>query len=183
MLTIFTIGHSNQPAAEFDALLKQHDIQCVIDVRSKPRARFGQFNRKPLETRLQALGIDYLYLGDSLGGHPDPDEFYEGGRVVYDRVAGLREFRLGINRVVDEGEHRRIALMCAEEDPSKCHRHPLLARMLVERGVAVHHIRRTGATIDATALVDVADSQLSIFELDGEDPTWISPKRIRRRQL
>ena len=181
MPTVFTIGHSNQPAAEFDALLAKHNIQCVIDVRSKPRSRFGQFNRNALERRLATSGIDYLYLGDNLGGHPDPDEFYEGGHVVYERVSGLRPFRLGIDRVVKECEQRRIVLMCAEEDPAECHRHPLLARMLVERGVEVLHVRRDGSVRDATTLIDEADAQLPFFELGGEDLTWVSPKRIRRQ--
>lgn len=183
MPTVFTIGHSNQPAAEFDALLEKYNIQCLIDVRSKPRSRFGQFNRKALETRLSGRGIEYLYLGDELGGHPDPDEFYEGGHVVYERVAGLREFRRGIGRVIDESEQRRLVLMCAEENPADCHRHPLLARMLVERGVEVLHMRRDGSFQDATKMVESVDPRLPLFELAGEDLTWRSPKRIRRRGL
>lgn len=181
MPTVFTIGHSNQSADEFDALLKQHNIHCVIDVRSKPRSRFGQFNRKALETRLGGLRIAYIYLGDELGGHPDPDEFYEGGYVVYERVAGLREFRRGIGRVIDESEQQRLVLMCAEEDPAACHRHPLLARMLVEHNVEVLHIRSDGSLQDATKMAEQADSRVPLFELDGEDYTWVSPKQIRRR--
>ena len=181
MPTVFTIGHSNQPAAEFDALLEKHRIHCVVDVRSKPQSRFGQFNRKALETRLRGLSIGYLYLGDELGGHPDPDEFYEGGYVVYERVANLRPFRRGIGRVADESEQRCLALMCAEEDPAKCHRHPLLARMLVERGIEVLHLRRDGSVQDATKMAGEVDPRLPLFEPAGEDLTWRSPKQIRRR--
>jgi uncharacterized protein (DUF488 family) len=35
--------------------------------------------------------------------------------------------------------------MCAEEDPSHCHRRLLITRTLVGRGVAVLHIRGSGA--------------------------------------
>lgn len=181
MPTVFTIGHSNQPAAAFDTLLQSFHVQCVVDVRSKPQSRFGQFNRKALEIRLSGLGIDYLYLGDELGGHPDPDEFYEGGYVVYERVASLRQFRRGISRIIDESEQRCLALMCAEEDPAECHRHPLLARMLVERGIEVLHVRRDGSVQDATRMAEEVGSLLPLFEPPGEDLTWRSPKQIRRR--
>ena len=78
--TIFTIGHSNQSKAEFLELLITHKIECVIDVRSRPRAWRGYFNRKPLEVTLANLGIEYLYLGEYLGGHPEDENLYVDGR-------------------------------------------------------------------------------------------------------
>ena len=94
MSTVFTIGHSNQSAAEFVALLMMHGIERVVDVRSKPTSRFHHFKREPLTERLRGIGIDYLYLGDQLGGHPDSDDFYVGGRVAYERMAVLSGFVL-----------------------------------------------------------------------------------------
>src|SRR3989442_15928815 len=45
--TVFTIGHSNLEFARFVALLKQHDIQAVADVRSSPYSQYNpQFNRE-----------------------------------------------------------------------------------------------------------------------------------------
>ena len=181
MATVFTIGHSNQPSAEFIALVANHNIEIVVDVRSKPYSRFRHFNREPLAERLRSAGIDYLHLGDQLGGHPDPDDFYVGGRVAYERVAALPGFRRGIAQVVDESAKHCVVLMCAEEDPAKCHRHPLLARMLVERGIEVLHLRRNGSIQDATSMAKQANPQMALFEPDGEDLTWRSPKRIRRR--
>ena len=181
MTTVFTIGHSNQPAGSFDDLLIKQGIERLVDVRSKPRSRFGQFNRRALERRLPDLGISYLYLGDLLGGHPEEDEFYVNGRVVYERIASTREFRRGIKRVIQEGEKNRIVLMCAEEDPAECHRHPLLALALIESGVQVLHLRRNGTTHDASATIEQANAQLPLLEPVGEDLTWQSPKRIRPR--
>ncbi len=180
MPTIFTIGHSNQPADGFLALLRDHSIECVVDVRSKPYSRFRHFNRESLRRRLNNQGLDYLYLGSELGGHPEGDDFYESHRVAYERIAALPEFRRGIKQVIDESEQRRIALMCTEEDPAKCHRHPLLARTLLERGVTVLHLRRDGSIQDATTMIDPTSPQLPLFEPPGEDLTWRSPKIIRR---
>ena len=181
MPTIFTIGHSNQKAAHFVELLEKYSIECVVDVRSKPYSRFHHFNREPLEKRLAELDIDYLYLGDDLGGHPEDKELYENERVVYERVAALRGFRREIRNVADKSGQVRLALMCSEENPEKCHRHPLLADALKKRGVKVVHLRRDGTSQDAESITEPVSSQMPLLELGGEDLSWNSPKRIRPR--
>ncbi len=181
MSAMFTIGHSNQPADHFVELLRKFKVECLVDVRSKPYSRFRHFNREPLSKRLNGIGISYLYLGHELGGHPENEDLYVAGRVTYERVVALREFRRGINRVIDEGEQHCVALMCTEENPAKCHRHPLLARMLMEHGITVLHIRRDGSVQDASGIGDGTGRQLALLEPPGEDFTWHSPKVIRRR--
>ena len=179
MPTVFTIGHSNQPADEFVALLVNRDIEYLLDVRSRPNSRFHRFKREPLSWRLSTLGIYYLYVGDQLGGYPESADYYVDGRVAYERVAALRGFRLGIDRVVDLCEQHSLVLMCSQENPVDCHRHPLLASALIERGIEVLHLRRDGSVQDAAALTVQASQQMPLFELVGEDLTWRSPKRIR----
>ena len=181
MCTVFTIGHSNQSANTFDSLLAMYRIEQVVDVRTKPYSRFRHFNREPLKKRLVDRGIDYLFLGDLLGGHPESDELYFNGRVAYQRVAALPGFRRGIKQVVAASEEHRLALMCTEEDPAKCHRHPLLASALLERNLRVLHVRRDGSIQAADSMTEQTNLQLPLFEPVGEDRTWHSPKRIRRR--
>ena len=180
--TVSTIGHSNHTAVEFVRLLKKNNIEVIIDVRSKPYSSYSRhFNREALRRRLKGYGIEYLYLGDRLGGHPESDEFYEEGRVVYERLAALPEFRRDIRKVVEESEKHRLTLMCAEENPSQCHRHTLLATALLERGLKVIHIRGSGTTQDASEMTegDKDNEQIPLFETPGEDLSWQSPKRIR----
>ena len=181
--TVYTIGHSNQPGAEFLGLLKAQDIELVVDARSRPRSRFSpQFNRKAIQNQLEAQGIQYKYMGDELGGHPSQDNLYNArGRVVYERVATLPDFRRGIKKIVELSDQHTLALMCTEEDPMKCHRHPLLALALVERSVRVLHMRRKGSVQDASELNEPINPQLALVEPTGEDMTWESPKRIRPR--
>ena len=181
MSAIYTIGHSNQPADEFVSLLMRYEIECVVNVRSKPYSRFRHFNREPLKDRLVSSGFDYQYLGDQLGGHPEQDDLYENGKVAYERLAALSVFRRGIKQVCDESEKRCLALMCTEENPVECHRHPLLARILVERGLQVMHVRRDGSAQDAVAIAEQTSLQLPLLEPVGEDLTWQSPKQIRPR--
>lgn len=178
---MFTIGHSNEPLDEFIGLLTAQAIDLVVDVRSKPQSRFfPHFNRRALGDHLVECGIEYEYMGDELGGHPPEKELYdEKGHVVYERVAKLRRFRNGIKTIARLCEQRRVALMCTEEVPAKCHRHPLLAVMLLERDVNVLHIRRDGSLQDAGELLRQDIAQLPLVEPPGEDSGWHSPKRIR----
>ena len=68
-MDIYTIGHSNHAIGQFIELLKQHDIEALVDVRRFPSSRrLPHFNRPELATALQEHGIEYLWL-KSLGGH------------------------------------------------------------------------------------------------------------------
>ena len=181
MPTVYTIGHSNQSLDEFVALLMKQSITLLIDVRSKPRSRFPHFNRKALEKRLPDHHIKYLYLGDHLGGHPQSDDLYVDGRVIYERIAILPGFRRQLKRVVEESDQHCLVLMCVEENPIECHRHPLLATALMQRRVQVLHLRRDGSAEDAELMTEQLSLQIPLLEPEGEDLTWKSPKRIRRR--
>ena len=143
---VLTVGHSNHALEAFVALLLQHGVTALADVRSAPYSRFNpQFNRKALDASLETLGIEYAFMGRALGGRPDDPSCYEDGRVRYDRLAETPLFLEGLERIVDGAQRQRIALMCAEKEPLDCHRSILVGRSLVERGVAVAHILADGA--------------------------------------
>ena len=75
---IFTIGHSTHPIDEFLALLAQHDIRCLVDVRTQPYSRWNpQFNRELLAAALEDAGVRYVDMGRSLGGRPDQADLYD----------------------------------------------------------------------------------------------------------
>lgn len=145
-LTIYSVGHSNQSLARFIELLQRHAIQSLVDVRSAPYSRYvPHFNRPELEEAVERHGIRYVYLGDELGGRPPGDEYYdELDHVLYSRVATAPYFLRGLERLTDEGAIYRSAVMCSEEDPTTCHRHLLIARVLETQGVRVLHIRANG---------------------------------------
>lgn len=142
---IFTIGHSTHRDEAFLALLRQHSIEAVADVRSSPFSRFNpQFNREALEQCLEANGIRYVFLGKELGARSDDPCCYDHGRVQYGRLAQTPLFQSGLNRVVQGAERYRVALMCAEKEPLECHRTLLVAKALAERGQPVLHIHSDG---------------------------------------
>lgn len=145
-LEIYTIGHSNHDLEKFIKLLKGHRIDIVADVRSKPYSRFSpQFNRQSLEKQLKSRQIEYLFPGNALGGRPERKEFYdETGVVDYKLISRSSEFTEAIRRVLPELGRKRVALMCAEENPTDCHRRLLVGKALEKKGVKLLHIRGDG---------------------------------------
>lgn len=66
--TVWTIGHSNHPLEKFLALLSQHHIEVLVDVRSSPYSRYAaQFNREAIDLPLQRQAIQYLFLWATCG--------------------------------------------------------------------------------------------------------------------
>lgn len=143
---IFTIGHSNHSLERFLDLLERYEIETLIDVRSKPFSRFSpHFNRQTLQTAVEGLGLRYQYLGDCLGGRPSDPALLNGeGHASYDLVAASEPFRAALEMVSLEAGIGRTAIMCAEDDPRRCHRWHLVTPRLVEKGFVVLHIRADG---------------------------------------
>lgn len=145
---VLTIGHSNHTLEIFLALLARHRVTVLADVRSAPYSRFNpHFNREALAAALETAGLGYVYLGRELGGRSDDRSCYENGRIRYDRLARTARFRAGLERVVQDAPGRRLALMCAEREPLRCHRTLLVGRALDERGIDVAHILPDGGDL------------------------------------
>jgi uncharacterized protein (DUF488 family) len=181
---LFTIGHSNVALDDFLGLLQQHVIQAVADVRTVPRSRYvPHFNAGQLRDALARCAISYVPLGRELGGRPEGAGFYDAqGHVLYGRLAESPAFQEGIGRVLARTQTQRIALLCSEEDPARCHRHLLIGRVLGERGVAVSHIRRDGrieTESDLAAREASAAPQDTLFDGDPGERQWESPRPVR----
>jgi uncharacterized protein (DUF488 family) len=145
---VFTIGHSNQTTEEFLDLLRQHQIDVVVDVRSSPFSRFvPQFNKREVQAAVREAGFQYVYLGRELGGRPDIDSdlIDDEGHAMYGLIAETDEFLTGIRRLCEGISRYRVAMMCSEEDPTDCHRRLLVSRVLIlDHGMDVRHIRGDG---------------------------------------
>lgn len=147
--TLFTIGHSNHPFPRFLALLRQHRIEVLADVRSMPFSRFNpQFNRSKLDSSLREAGIRYEFLGDELGARTKDPELLEGGKVSYAKIARTPAFQHGLAHLLNEAGKHRVAMMCAEKEPLQCHRTLLVGREAERSGASVTHILADGALED-----------------------------------
>jgi uncharacterized protein (DUF488 family) len=152
-LTIYTVGHSNVSAEAFVALLRQHGITAVADVRSHPYSRYlPHFSQPALKATLREAGLHYVFLGRELGARPDDASCYVNGRAVYARIAATPLFARGLERVRQGAATERIALLCAEKDPITCHRTILVCRHLRDPELAIRHILADGTLEEHGAL-------------------------------
>ena len=147
-MIIYTIGHSNVEVETIIELLKAHDVEAVLDVRSSPYSEHApQFNRENLAEELTQADIQYVYGGHYLGGRPkDPSCYDEQDeqRVLYREVEKKDWYQKGVDGLIELATEKWTAVMCAEEDPNHCHRHLLIAQTLLDREVDVQHIRHKG---------------------------------------
>ena len=161
-LLIYTIGHSDHTIPAFVDLLCKFDVALLVDVRSQPYSRWmPQFNREDLAHDLQEAGIDYISMGDSLGGRPADPALYDPGaeRPDYGRMAQTPGYQNGIAQLLDLARAQHVVVMCSEGDYHQCHRHKLITQTLLERGIDVQHIQPDGTT----AAGEIIPQQLSLF--------------------
>lgn len=167
---VFSVGHSNHTLDHLLSLLKEHEIEVLIDVRSAPYSRYSpQFNRENVAGFLDEHSIRYEFLGRQLGGRPDDPECYdEAGHVIYDRLEDTREFQEGIDELQWLlTERRTLCVMCSEEDPAVCHRAMSVGHVLNGLGIRVLHVRKDGTVQEQSELrgkMINAPQQTSLFE-------------------
>lgn len=143
--SVWTVGHSTRPIAEFLALLARHDIELVADVRRFPGSRrLPQYASATLEASLAAHGIAYRWIPE-LGGRrrPAPDSPNLGWRHpafrAYADYVGTEAFAGGLFELLMLAGGMRTAILCAEALWWRCHRR-LIADVLVSLGASVAHI-------------------------------------------
>ena len=144
VMRMYTIGHSNHTWERFLALLREHNIELLVDVRSRPASRWARFaNKRVLPQLLDEAEIAHSYLGDAIGGKPaDPALYDESGQPDYAKIADDGDFQRGIAGLLALADGLQTAIMCAEEDLATCHRSLLIGPALREGGVALCHIRK-----------------------------------------
>ena len=144
-LIVLTIGHSTRTLEDFISLLRKYNVQKVVDIRTIPRSKHNpQFNREEFPNSLKAAGISYVHM-PGLGGlrHSVRDSLNAGWRNLSFRgfadYMQKDEFEKSLEELMEQAKTERLALMCAEAVPWRCHR-SLIADALLVRGVHVKHI-------------------------------------------
>ena len=150
---LYSIGHSNQSLDGFLILLKAHDVNCVIDVRSVPASTYSpQFNQESLKYFLKSHGVQYLHFGDEFGARRT-DCLNESEQVDFEKAVETPLFQKGVERVMKGLEKGfRIAFMCSEADPLECHRFSLVSRYFYDQGLDVRHILKDGTLASHASL-------------------------------
>lgn len=144
-MTIYTVGHSTRPRDEFFRMLQAFEIELLADIRTVPRSRKNpQYEQESLARFLVEHGIAYLHLR-ALGGlrHPKKDSTNTGWRNAsfrgYADYMQTPEFANAIDELISLARNKRIAIMCAEAVPWRCHR-SLVGDAILVRGIEVKDI-------------------------------------------
>lgn len=129
-MKIYTLGTGHRPEYEFTRILAKHGIQVVFDVRRMPESREPHFRRDRLQIVCNGQNIDYIFLGNELGGPRDGD---------YRAWMRSEEFRRWTGIIRGKAEKRVCCILCAEPDPGHCHRRNI-GEELARQGVEVVHL-------------------------------------------
>ena len=165
MPPIYSIGHSNLKIKDFIDLLKENEIELVVDIRRYPSsAVYSTFESENIKEILDKEGIDYIWKGEIFGGFRDETLEDESPNKGWD-VTGFRtyadhalsdEFQEELDKLIDILESKNVGIMCAESIYWKCYRR-ILCDWLVAKGKTVIHLRK-GETkkheISARAVVE-----------------------------
>ena len=140
-MKLYTIGFTRKPAERFFTLLRDHHVQCLVDIRLHPGGQLAGFAKQDdLRYFLRALAqCDYVHL-ESLA---PTDEILSGYRKDHQWPEYVERFetlmdRRGMPEALDREpwETRTCCLLCSEATPDQCHRR-LVAERLVRRWPAL----------------------------------------------
>lgn len=160
-MEILTVGHSTHPIELFLGLLGDNSVTAIADVRRHPGSRRNpQFGAEQLSASLAAAGIAYESFAQSLGGRRSGSSGSEAGAGIkrdnsawrsasfraYADYMATSEFSEGLERLEQLAGQARVAVMCAEAHPSRCHRQ-LIADALLARHWRVVHVLAEGRRV------------------------------------
>ncbi|KFY01741.1 hypothetical protein O988_02565, partial [Pseudogymnoascus sp. VKM F-3808] len=174
---ILLIGHSTLPLPSLIQLVRLMRASYIIDIRASPTSEASpQFNFHKMRSsfELKQVGIEYLWLGVSLGGRREnmdgvlkhremlvPDlKNYAAHMTTAEFKAGIAEVKAVATEEAKKG--RRVVLMCEEAVHWRCHRR-LIADKLVADGWIVKHMG-----LRAKEVVDHVMWNIARVELDGD---------------
>jgi uncharacterized protein (DUF488 family) len=144
--TIYTIGHNQLSFMQFINLLQKNNINHLIDIRSIPYSRHAPWsNKSRLPEMLKAFNIRYSYLGHKLGGKKQSN--IQEARLKSNATEAV--YNEGIQILLNLSIRENISLMCAESDPTNCHRQHVIAQTLLNSDVKVFHIMQDGSLKEA----------------------------------
>jgi uncharacterized protein (DUF488 family) len=121
----FTIGYEKKDIDQFLNALVSNNIELLIDIRRNPFSMNFIYIKDTLMKKLKDVGIDYLHIPElgieseerkNLNTKADYEELF----AKYQQVLPLKE--VYVNRIIELGTTKRIALLCFEADCDFCHR-------------------------------------------------------------
>ncbi len=153
--SLFSIGHSTRSLDGFIALLREHGVRRLVDVRAFPGSRrHPHFGKDQLSAALENAGIDYIHMV-SLGGRRNKQEvpvhnthWRNPAFANYADYTTTEPFKTALAALEELARTERTAIMCAEALWWRCHRR-IIAEELEKDGFPVTHIMGHDHTVAA----------------------------------
>lgn len=143
---IFTIGYSSFKVHELINILKQYGINSLIDVRSNPNSKYYEdYNKNTFERLLKFHGIIYRNYKDEFGARQEDAKYYPNGYLDFELFTSSSKFLEGVDKIKAGMDiSYKFVFMCAEKDPSTCHRNIMVAKEFYKKGYNVKNILADG---------------------------------------
>ena len=143
---LFTIGYEGLDQRQFLAHLANYGVEVVADVRKLPLSRKKGFSKSALNEMLHRKHIEYMNIRELGAPKEIRDELYASGdykqffKKYQKAISSKSDHLQSIHSLVDSG--KKVALLCFERDPKKCHRNVVAEefRKLDGNGLTVKHI-------------------------------------------
>lgn len=147
-MTIFTIGYEGLDIDSFIALLDDHGIETVIDVRELPLSRKPGFSKRSLSEALEAAGLAYVHMVALGCPRAVRDRYKLDGSWAHYTKGFLRHLKTqdeAIRELADKADASNCALLCFEADYRYCHRSFVADAVHAHSGADIWHIAKASA--------------------------------------
>jgi uncharacterized protein (DUF488 family) len=141
--TIFTIGFTKKSAEEFFKLLQDAQVRKLVDIRENRVGQLAGFAKYPdlsfFLDRMAGISYDYLPI---FAPSPEIRDAYRKTRdwTQYEKsFLNLMKQRRALEAVDAAVFEGKVALLCSEDEPDKCHRR-LVAEMLAQYWSSQGHV-------------------------------------------
>lgn len=126
MDAVYTIGYEGASLDSWVDVLRDANVQVVVDVRDLPLSRRKGFSKTALGNRLTIEGIEYIHVR-ALGNPSEWRHALKDGSMTFQEFAPL--FRQLLNDREEAVEtmaslalKKRVCLVCFEKEADCCHR-------------------------------------------------------------
>jgi len=173
-MPIYTIGHANRGVAELIELLREHQIDFLIDIRTAAEAeRSADFAPPALTTTLQGANIRYVSMNHALA----EGTVTATGSVDYAVARTTTAYQQAIGRLQKAFQQQHhVALLGVAAAPEDCPRSHLFGASLQELAIPVVHLDQHGVAQTQEAVMwDWANQALestTFPEEEGIDPYY-----------
>ncbi|GAA3714603.1 DUF488 domain-containing protein [Salinicoccus jeotgali] len=179
-MDVYTVGHSTNSQTEFLKLLAYEKIDYIADIRAFPHSRkHPHFDIEQMSEWLEDSHITYRHhplLGgrkstSSVVGSNLNDGWHNQSFHNYADYTLTDEFMEGMQEIKAIADDYKVACMCSERHPARCHR-LIISNWMAANGWDVHHLIYDK---DAPQVVEHELGKWGAMPIIEEDGTVVYP--------